>query len=83
MEDQLKVGQEIFIPELCPNTELRFGKIKGDKLYLLGCRNVIRRIEGDRITTNDGWYFHKNDLIQIKPFEKTPIQSFDPEKLTV
>lgn len=90
MSDFFKIDQEITIPIICPETERRYGSISRNpkKKILLGTKQRVMRIEGKKIVVGSGWYFYEDDLLGInvvssEPFTPPPIQTFDPENLTV
>jgi len=80
----------IDIPEICPETELVYGKIRNPgKRKLLGKKN-IRIIEVPdpklKIIVEGGWFFHPLDLLlpgSITANSVVSIQTFDPENLSL
>jgi hypothetical protein len=77
------------IPEKCPMTEIAYGTIKSHgKKELLGKQNVrIMEVKDPetKIIMEGGWFFHPLDLIipgNDLP-EKIPLQTFDPENLSL
>lgn len=84
---KLEPGMEIEIPFNCPKTKIEYGLKKPQKRYLLGKKARIDRIEPHKIVILGGWYFHPDDFLTLsdskEPHVEVPIQTFDPENLSL
>jgi hypothetical protein len=88
MQHNFEAGQTINIPLVCENTKRFYGEFKVAKKKLLGNPAYIREVRGDKLIvssserTVERWFFHIQDFMVSEPVN-IPVQTFDPQNLTV